>query len=286
MTAIVRVVIAYVPVLHAGYVEFFKQHAANGAQVLFVLSDEVLETFPHLRKDLRRLRNGMSMRAINALGIFEKVVIGDAPALAALAAAGRITVVMPDEAESRAVAAAYLMGCDVVYDPVFLRWNRQNVEQQQEVEVDRVVQVGDLAEVLVRNAFEEAAKSADWWRQVGAVVSRRGEVLLAGYNQHVPDDRRHLFNGDPRSLFSRGVAFDLSTVLHAEANVIAQAARNGVSLQGCDLFVTDFPCPACAKLVAYSGLRSVHFVRGYAVLDGMHALRDQQVEIVQVQLPA
>ena len=38
--------------------------------------------------------------------------------------------------------------------------------------------------------------------------------------------------------------------MHAEARLIAAAAREGRATAGAVLYVTDFPCPPCAKLIA------------------------------------
>lgn len=44
---------------------------------------------------------------------------------------------------------------------------------------------------------------------------------------------------------------------HAEQNVIAQAARIGVSLDGATLYVHMAPCYACAKMIINSGISRV-----------------------------
>jgi dCMP deaminase len=44
---------------------------------------------------------------------------------------------------------------------------------------------------------------------------------------------------------------------HAEQNVIAQAARIGVSLDGATLYVHMTPCYACAKMIINSGVERV-----------------------------
>lgn len=285
MTPVDRVVVAYVPVLHDGYIEFFKKQAASGATTLYVLADTVLDSFLHLRKDLRRLRNGSVKAMVNALPIFNKVDLADAARLQGLGSAGRLTVVMPDEEESRLVAGSYLLNCQVEYDSVFLRWNRQNVEQQYEVVTERYLAPSSHELEFVRLAYGLASNSMDWWRQVGAVCVRDGKMLLSNWNMHVPDERQHFYDGDPRALFKRGEGIESSTVLHCEARIIAEAAENGIRLSGTDLYVTTFPCPPCAKLVAYSGIKRVYFVDGYAVLDGERILRDRGVEIVRVVPP-
>jgi len=49
---------------------------------------------------------------------------------------------------------------------------------------------------------------------------------------------------------------------HAESNVIANAAANGVSTRGSWLIVTGEPCPMCARLMHHAGVVCVVVVRG------------------------
>ena len=51
--------------------------------------------------------------------------------------------------------------------------------------------------------------------------------------------------------------------IHAEANAIIQAARNGVVIEGADVYVTASPCWSCFKQIANSGLRRVVFGEFY-----------------------
>jgi len=68
------------------------------------------------------------------------------------------------------------------------------------------------------------------------------------------------------------------------AMLIAEAAKRGISLEGTNLYVTDFPCPPCAKLIARSGITRLYFSRGYAVLDGESTLKNKGVELVFVDV--
>jgi dCMP deaminase len=135
---------------------------------------------------------------------------------------------------------------------------------------------------MVAAAHQAATKSSDWWRHVGAVLVKDEKIILSTFNTHVPSEQMPYVNGDPRSNFSKGVHLELSTAIHAEARLIAQAAKEGVSLDGASLYVTTFPCPPCAKLVAYAGIKKLYFDEGYGVLDGEQILKQQGVEIVQV----
>ena len=51
--------------------------------------------------------------------------------------------------------------------------------------------------------------------------------------------------------------------VHAEANAIVQAARNGVRTEGASIYVTASPCFACFKLIANAGIERVIFGEFY-----------------------
>ena len=75
---------------------------------------------------------------------------------------------------------------------------------------------------------------------------------------------------------------ELSLATHAEARLIADAARGGRATQGASMYVTDFPCPPCAKLIAGAGIATLYFRKGYAVLDGEDVLRAAGVDLVDI----
>jgi dCMP deaminase len=109
-------------------------------------------------------------------------------------------------------------------------------------------------------------------------------VASAG-NEHLPHPLSAYAAGDPRSNFFKGVHLELSTATHAEARLIADAARRGIATQGAVVYVTDFPCPPCAKLLAAAGVSRLYFRTGYAVLDGRDVLEAAGVEIIRVEEP-
>ena len=51
--------------------------------------------------------------------------------------------------------------------------------------------------------------------------------------------------------------------VHAEANAVAQAARNGSRIDGATLYVTASPCWACFRLVANAGITRIVFGEFY-----------------------
>lgn len=104
--------------------------------------------------------------------------------------------------------------------------------------------------------FLDLAKHISTWSkdpstQVGAVAVRERRILATGYNG-----------------FPRGVADlpgrlndrneKLLRTIHAEANIIAQAARNGVSLNKATVYVWPFlPCSSCCTSLIQAGIERV-----------------------------
>jgi dCMP deaminase len=74
--------------------------------------------------------------------------------------------------------------------------------------------------------------------------------------------------------------------IHAEANAVIQAARNGVRIEGANIYVTASPCWQCFKMIANAGLRRVVFGEFYR--DPSASSTSPQrigIELVHLQMP-
>lgn len=273
-------VLLYLPVIHTGYERFLSRH--SGASEILLLGEEFLRSYPSLAKDIRALppaRAAAYLRLAAGAAPVRVVEPGDLP--------GAVTaevLVLPDEEITRDLVARYHLdrGRTVEFDRTFLRWDRDWATARTPVAPGHAVTVAELPRELLGVAQALSGRSSDWWRQVGAVAARDGRVLGCAWNRHYPTEYAPYLNGDPRDGFGRGVRADLSTALHAEAAVIARAARDGVSLAGAGLYTTTFPCPACARLIAEAGFRRCFFAGQYSVLDGDQVLRAAGVSLCWV----
>jgi dCMP deaminase len=276
----VKQVLLYLPVVHAGHEAFFARHA-DAAEVL-VLGTGFRDQFKAMAKDIRALPPARVAQFLRVMLPDIPVRVIEPPDLPAALTAE--TLVLPDEDVTRALAAEHDLaaGRELVFDKTFLRWDREWSQAGRPADFDRELAAGELPASLVTRARELADRSSDWWRQVGAIAWRGEEVLGAAWNHHCPTEYAPYVDGDPRDGFSRGVRADLSTAIHAEASVVAQAARAGVSLSGADLYVTTFPCPACARLIAESGFRRCYFTGPYSVLEGDNILKAAGVTLLRV----
>ena len=86
---------------------------------------------------------------------------------------------------------------------------------------------------------------------VGAVIAKNKVILSTGYN------------GAPRGLAHCDdigheiVAGHCIRTIHAEANAIAQAARNGAPIEGATIYLTISPCYDCFKMMINAGIKEV-----------------------------
>jgi dCMP deaminase len=276
----VKQVLLYLPVVHAGHEAFFARHP-DAAEIL-VLGRGFKAAFKSLAKDIRALppeRAAQFLRVMLPATPVRVVEPSDLPA-----AVTADILVLPDEDVTRSLAAEYRLdeGRKLVFDQTFLRWDREWSQAARPADFDAAIAPGDLPPALLTRARALADRSSDWWRQVGAIAWRGEEILGAAWNHHGPTEYAPYLDGDPRDGFSRGVRADLSTAMHAEASVIARAAQAGTALAGADLYVTTFPCPACARLIAESGFRRCYFTGPYSVLAGDGILRAAGVELLWV----
>ncbi len=102
-------------------------------------------------------------------------------------------------------------------------------------------------------------------RKVGAVAVKNKRILATGYNGAPRNMRDCLEVGCLREQLGipSGQRHELCRGLHAEQNVIVQAAVHGVSLEGAEIYCTHQPCLICAKLLLNCGITAVHFEEPY-----------------------
>ena len=110
-----------------------------------------------------------------------------------------------------------------------------------------------------------AKRSTCMRRAVGAILVKDKRILATGYNG-APARLRHCEEvGCLRedSGVPSGERHELCRGLHAEQNVIIQAAYHGISIKGSTLYCTNKPCAICTKMIINAGIRKIVYEEGY-----------------------
>ncbi len=94
-------------------------------------------------------------------------------------------------------------------------------------------------------------------KHVGALLVRDRTILSTGYNGSIRglphcDEVGHMMEN----------GHCVATV-HAEANAIIQAAKNGVRIEGATMYTSASPCWSCFKLIANAGCTRIVFGEFY-----------------------
>jgi dCMP deaminase len=116
-------------------------------------------------------------------------------------------------------------------------------------------------------------------KHVGAVVVRDRTILSTGYNGSIRgmphcDEVGHMMEN----------GHCVATV-HAEANAILQAAKNGVRIDGATLYTTASPCWPCFKLVANSGCVRIVYGEFYRDPRIFEVAGQLKLELVSLEVP-
>ena len=112
-------------------------------------------------------------------------------------------------------------------------------------------------EYFMNIAVQVASRSTCDRKHVGAVIVRDRTILSTGYNgsirglAHCTEEGHLMENGH------------CVRTVHAEANAITQAAKNGVNINNSEIYITASPCWTCFKLLANSGIVKITFGEFY-----------------------
>lgn len=272
-----KLLAGYIPVIHQGYLDIIEAHRSDQ---IGVFDHTITSRFEYLRKDIRSLETDAVVNILSNLGYAALSLSLDE---FHQQAGEPQQITLFDDDISRDLHNELVNPlASFTFESPFLRWDRRNTATNTTVQPDRIISHNDE---IVKMLFQEANKSSDWWRHVAAGIID-GESIITTHNRAMPHEYVNFIDGDPRITESRGSNIEKSVFIHAEADLIAHMAQEGIQTKGKEIFVTTFPCPNCAKLIAASGIKTCYFIEGYATLDGQRVLQDAGVEIVKIDTKA
>ncbi len=120
-------------------------------------------------------------------------------------------------------------------------------------------------EYFLELAYLVSKRSTCLRRFVGAVLVKEKNILATGYNG-APSGIKHCADTGclrDKLKIPSGQRHELCHGLHAEQNVILQAALHGVSTKDSQLYVTNQPCMICAKMLINAGIKEIIISDGY-----------------------
>lgn len=129
-----------------------------------------------------------------------------------------------------------------------------------------------------------AKRSTCLRRAVGAGLVRDRRILATGYNG-APSKLKHCLDiGCLREQLKvpSGERHELCRGLHAEQNVIIQAAMHGVITKGSTLYCTNHPCVICAKMIINAGIIHIVISSGYHDKLAAEMLKEAGIRVIKL----
>jgi|SRR5210317_330065 dCMP deaminase len=123
-------------------------------------------------------------------------------------------------------------------------------------------------------------------RGVGAVaVDENNIVLSEAYNGWIRGSESSVC-GSPcsRLEIQSGTKMEIGCV-HAEQNLIVNAARTNTSLVNSIVFLSTYPCLVCAKLLVQAGVKRVFVLENsYPDYTGVNVLKQNGIIVIETEV--
>lgn len=147
-----------------------------------------------------------------------------------------------------------------------------------------------IDETLLNIAFTVSERGTCSRARTGAVIAdSRGVILSTGYNGSLSGQDHCDHECECMAEFTEEPHWNncpahpnngCVNAVHAEANAVYFAARNGVSVEGASIYCTTLPCVKCAEAIVQSGIKKVVYRLDYRIRDGVKLLEEVGIEVV------
>lgn len=146
----------------------------------------------------------------------------------------------------------------------------------------------DIDEYFLKVASVVAERSTCRRHHVGAVAARDKHILATGYNGAPAGLKDCLELGCLRDELNipSGTRHEICRGIHAEQNVIIQAALHGVNLEGSTIYCTHTPCNLCAKMLVNARIKRFVSFGSYDDNSFLELFRDAGIELVIKERPS
>lgn len=135
-------------------------------------------------------------------------------------------------------------------------------KQVQKVKLENLSEFGKYNRLKFNEYFAMTAliisqRSSCLRKHVGAVIVNNNKIVATGYNGAASGMKQC----DEIGCEMRDG--HCIRALHAEQNALIQLG-NSDEYENLEIYVTDYPCQICAKLIVQANIKAIHFVRDYA----------------------
>lgn len=139
---------------------------------------------------------------------------------------------------------------------------------------------------FLKQAYLISERSTCIRRKVGALAVSNNHILATGYNG-APSGLEHCTAETcirTKNNIPSGKELTSCKAVHAEQNVITQAAYHGISLKDSTLYCTTMPCSICAKMIINVGIEKIVISEFYEDKYALELLGEAKLNTVMYQM--
>jgi len=139
----------------------------------------------------------------------------------------------------------------------------------------------DIDQYFLKIALVVAERSTCRRHHMGAVAVKDKHILTTGFNGAASGLKDCLELGCLRDEMNipSGERQEICRGIHAEQNVIIQAALHGVSLEGSTIYCTHTPCALCAKMLVNARIKRFVSFNKYRDIAFIDLFKEAGIEV-------
>ena len=143
----------------------------------------------------------------------------------------------------------------------------------------------DWNEYFMEMAELAAKRATCLRRKVGAVLVKNKKVLATGYNGAPMNIEHCESTGCLREKMEvpSGERHEICRGVHAEQNLVAQAAIHGVKTEDSIVYCTHQPCIICTKILINAGVKKIYFKNSYSDEFAEKLLNQSNVKFIKYE---
>ena len=142
-------------------------------------------------------------------------------------------------------------------------------------------------EYFMNITYMVAERSTCLRRKVGAIAVRDKRILATGYNG-APVSVPHCAEvGCLREELNipSGQRHEICRGLHAEQNVIIQAALHSAQINGAIVYCTTHPCVMCTKMLINCAVNAIYYAEDYPDPLAAQLLHEAEIHAEKLSIP-
>jgi dCMP deaminase len=142
-------------------------------------------------------------------------------------------------------------------------------------------------EYFMNITYLVAERSTCLRRKVGAIAVKDKRILATGYNGAPISVPHCAETGCLRAELQipSGQRHEICRGLHAEQNVIIQAALHGAQIRNAFIYCTTHPCVACTKMLINCSINAIYYAEDYPDPLAVQLLQASEIQSEKLVIP-